>query len=576
LKLKSGLSYHVNIALALSVIPLLTVLLWPEKARALETRTSGTAGITEEEALKRGERIYREGILPSGKPLTAFVQGDIPVSGKTFACVSCHLRSGMGSFEGGVVTPPTNGATLFRPPKMFYKGLEVKSLPTRRPAYTDASLAAALRFGIDPSGRIMSEIMPRYQMQDKDMELLIFYLKVLSANFSPGLSDSTFHLATVVAEDVEAEYRNAMLGPLEDYVRRRNNAAARRASYPPPGSSEATDVSSMRLSLSVWLLKGPPGTWRSQLEEYHRKEPVFALVGGMTKKEWRPIHMFSEENRIPCILPVADFPVISETDWYTLYFSKGFYQEGEGAALYLNTIEEALKDKAIVQIVRESPEGRALSAGFEETWEGMGHGKPVTVALPQGEALTGGLLQKVADRENPFALIIWDNSEAAPAIGSMLDWKNRPGMIIVSSGYLGKGMWALKDEVRDFTYITYPFRLPESEERYTGIVKSSLGIDKDPGDTTAISKKAYSIIRVLNDALLGINGQYYRDNLLDAIDMGRGSAGMGTVVQDETYPLYERFSFGPGQRYSSKGCYIVTLSKGPKPQLIKKSDWVIH
>ncbi|MDA8240180.1 MAG: hypothetical protein M0Z67_07390 [Nitrospiraceae bacterium] len=45
---------------------------------------------------------------------------------------------------------------------------------------------------------------------------------------------------------------------------------------------------------------------------------------------------------------------------------------------------------------------------------------------------------------------------------------------------------------------------------------------------------------------------------------------MGLWEQDEIYPLYPRFSFGPGQRYGSKGCYIVQLARGPKPELIKK------
>ena len=93
-----------------------------------------------------------------------------------------------------------------------------------------------------------------------------------------------------------------------------------------------------KLSIVRWDLKGPPETWRGQLEEYNRKEPVFALLGGMTNGEWRPVHDFSEEHHIPCILPITDFPVISETDWYTLYFSKGLYQEGEAAARYLAKI----------------------------------------------------------------------------------------------------------------------------------------------------------------------------------------------------------------------------------------------
>ena len=332
----------------------------------------------------------------------------------------------------------------------------------------------------------------------------------------------------------------------------------------------------MTLSLSRWLLKGPPETWRSQLEEYYRKEPVFALVGGITKKEWQPVHRFSEDHQIPCILPIADFPVISETDWYTLYFSKGLYQEGEGTARYLNAIDESAKEKSIIEIVRASREGWALSSGFQETWRGLGRSAPVTVELKAGETLTPQMLQQLLAGERPAVLVIWVGPDALPALETLPEWKNKPEMVFVSSTYLGESIWTLKEQVRDITHITYPFRLPEIEERFTRIAKSSLRIDKDQGGPLIISKKIYSTIRVLHQALTGMSGQYYRDNLLDAIDMGKGSASMGKVSQDETYPLYERFSLGPGQRYASKGCYIVRLSKGEKPELVRMSDWVIH
>lgn len=40
--------------------------------------------------------------------------------------------------------------------------------------------------------------------------------------------------------------------------------------------------------------------------------------------------------------------------------------------------------------------------------------------------------------------------------------------------------------------------------------------------------------------------------------------------------LIKRITFGPGQRYASKRCYIVQISNGPKAELVRKSDWVIH
>jgi hypothetical protein len=186
------------------------------------------------------------------------------------------------------------------------------------------------------------------------------------------------------------------------------------------------------------------------------------------------------------------------------------------------------------------------------------------------------MLQQLLAGERPAALVVWAGPDVLPALETLPDWKNKPEMVFVSSSYLGESIWTLKDQVRDFIRITYPFRLPEDEERYTRIAKSSMRIDKDQGGSLIISKKIYSTIKVLNQALIGISGQYYRDNLLDAIDMGKGSVTMGKVVMDETYPLYERFSFGPGQRYASKGCYIVRLSKGEKPELVRMSDWVIH
>ena len=67
------------------------------------------------ERLRRGERLYREGLLPSGALLRGRHPGGGEVSGALAACAGCHRRSGMGTFEGNRVIPPVAGPFLFQP-----------------------------------------------------------------------------------------------------------------------------------------------------------------------------------------------------------------------------------------------------------------------------------------------------------------------------------------------------------------------------------------------------------------------------------------------------------------------------
>lgn len=461
--------------------------------------------LSPEDQFLLGELIYREGILPSGEAMQAVVKNDIIVPGTSFTCASCHLRAGLGSFEGGVYTPPTNGAKLFKPlqvyssatnegkpftpPEIVQQNLRYYQTHQRRPIYTDKSLADALRNGTDSAGRVMNDVMPRYLLENEDMKLLISYLKSLSSEFSPGVSDTTLRFATIITDDVSPEEQNAMLVPLENFIKNKNKtnfldpregARSKSTGFRSRLMAETTfapkEVEIRTLSLSRWVLKGPPETWRNQLEEYNRKEPVFALLGGITNGEWRPIHQFCEENHIPSFFPITDFPVISQTDWYTLYLSKGYYQEGEGAARFINGKDE-LKGKPIVQFVRDTREGRELSRGFQETWSDFGQKAPVTVILKAGETLTAEFLQQKLAQEKPAAIILWDGSESLKTLEILAAGKDKPATVLVSSRYLGKSMFSLDEKVWDFTFITYPYgitQLPEEKSPYSMAAVKSL------------------------------------------------------------------------------------------------------
>ena len=544
----------------------------PNKAAKSSSRL--VAGLPSEKALALGERMYREGILPSGEPMQAVVSGDVPVAGTAFTCVSCHVRSGLGSFEGGIVTLATNGAKLAQPRYWKFPNLlpeERKDLrvqtPMARPPYNDKTLAHVLRTGLDPNGRELNYVMPRYDLTDQDMAILTRYLWSLSAKLSPGVDDTTLRLATVITDEVSPEDQEAMLVPLNNYVARHNTHSSGFGNrmYLSIGGKEMSGAY-RKLSLSVWKLQGAPETWGRQLEAYLAKEPVFALLGGISYQDWRTIHSFCESHKLPCLFPITDLPVISETDWYTQYFSKGYYQEGQAAARYLRSLDDPLRAIRVLQIIQDGPEGRDLSAGFLETWQELGQGGVKEIRLRKGETVHAASLRTLLQQEKPTAVLIWTGAQSFEGLDQLADQTDRPGFIFMSSRLLGAKLYGLPEKARAFTWFTYPFRDPKDEPNVSKYANSLLaGLSRHQPETR-VSTRTYSLLQLFQLGLMDMDRNLYRDNLLDRLGMQR----------DQVLPDFLRLSFGPGQRYASKGCFIMQLSPGPDPKLVRKSDWVIH
>jgi len=543
-------------------------------------------GVSPAEALKLGERMYREGILPSGEPSQAFTNGDTLIEGTAFSCVSCHMRSGLGSVEGSVYSPPTNGRKLF----MSFEGVaepvtaeDVFMLPgwvrpsVRRIPYTDESLAMALRAGVDPAGRVLGNAMPRYALSDGDTEVLIHYLKNLSGPVSPGVMPEEIRLAMVVTEGVDPADRDFVLKTLRsvvqtvntrpDLVRKRLMESQRKRTTGAAITPGERDRRARAYTLDVWTLTGAPTGWPAQLEAYYRKKPVFAVLGGISAGPWRPVHEFCERNEIPCLYPITDYPVISEQDWYTRYLSKGIYQEGESAARYLASTHEAEENLSVIQVHTDDLAGRTLAEGFRSTWEQLGRPGPPAVAVPPEFRPDGKFWSELIAAHKPTVILFWH----APGDLSRLSLPPQPRdgslSMFLSYGQLGDAIYLLPVNARAFTYIAYPYDLEESGKKYPSMDLIWLTSRKITSQKPDLLAKAAVIYNVLTDIFMRFDRYYYRDYLLD----------MASELADKerTIPLYTRISFGPGQLYASKGCYITQLDPGGGRTLLRKSEWAI-
>ena len=558
---------------------LLSLLLFSGEAKGGEARET-VAGLPAAEALRLGEAMYLKGVLPSGRPMRAVVQGDIEMTGDMTTCSSCHMKSGMGSMEGGILTPPTSGSKLYAPlarqqdiPGPLMNRSMFKNPP--RPAYSDASLANALLYGVDPTGRRLRETMPRYRLSEEETEILVFYLKRLSTQLSPGVDAESVRFATIVTDRVSAPDRDAMLLPLKAFLQEEWNdrllvlGSQWNSRWYGPDAVKAGNAPKLRKAvLDTWELKGPESTWGGQLEALYQKQPVFALLGGISPGSWDAVHRFSERNRIPALFPITGLPALSRTDWYTLYFSKGLHQEGETAAKYLSRVFELPQDKKVVQVFRDGETGRALARGFAETWRQLGKAALSERKVPQGEKVGPSFWKKLSADHPNASLVLWLAPEDLSGVGELSGAPARPSTLFFSATLLGAALDTLPDQLREFSFITYPNRLPGDDAYSRSLVTAWMKMKKIPETNLAISSDVYFFTRLLSRTLLDMGSDLHRDFLLDLLD--------GAPDQANSSLRYPRLSFGPGQRYASKGCYVVTLTRGENPKPVKKSDWVIY
>jgi len=573
----SALRRHVPWGLPLS-LGLLAGIWLAGQAEAPTPPEPGVAGLSREEALRLGERLYREGLLPSGDYVPATLHDEFPVDGQAFHCMSCHLRSGLGASDGNIIKLPVTGPFLFKPypkeqallhstrediPEVFRSG-------DVRPAYTRETLARAIRQGISAAGITLNAAMPRYTLSDRDMDILVYYLANLNREISPGVDGTSIRLATVITAEVPEADRRAMLSVLEAYLADRlaqSRHEERRAAH---GSFDMERMyqTYRRPILDRWELSGPPETWRGQLEKYYAQAPVFALVGGISTLDWRPIHEFCEQNRIPCLFPVTDLPVISDNDFYTLYLSRGLYQEGATAANYLAGLSLPAEGPPVLQVFREGIRERRLAAAFTEAWHRAGRKPPLEMVLPAGQAADAEFWRDLVQKQPNAIILAWLGGADLAGLVPRIKSKDQPQLVFASSSLLGDDLGIVPAELRSIVYVTFPYNLPQDPKRSLLAIKFWLRARDIAFERPIIQSNMYFLGWMMSMALMDMRNWYYRDFFLEVLDMSRD--------QDYAVGAYPRLSFGVGQRYASKGCYVVQLADGPKPELIKRSEWVIH
>jgi hypothetical protein len=270
---------------------------------------------------------------------------------------------------------------------------------------------------------------------------------------------------------------------------------------------------------------------------------------------------------LPCLLPNVELPVVMEGDFYPVYFSRGVLLEADLMASRLADPSASNNDRPparrLVQIYRRGdigePAARALgtaaaAAGFKL------ENRPLRSEPPQRSELASALDGLTPDD----ALVLWlrPGDLAAlppqpPALASTL----------VSGTLGGLENAPLPTAWRTQVRMTYPLDLPEARKVRMNFPLGWFKIKQIPVVAERVQTDTYVACGILAETLNEMLDSFVRDYLVERVEVM-----LGHRMVNGYYP---RLSLAPGQRFASKGGYVVRFADQTGAALVADGDWTV-
>jgi hypothetical protein len=571
------------------------------------TGAGGADGALQGDPVEQGRRIYQEGVLVSGAPLTGTRASGVPVSGQSAVCIGCHRRSGMGTVEGDIQLLPVTRPYLF--PQAGDEPVAVMDLRyrhamnVRHAPYTGETLARALREGINSDDQPLHDLMPRYELADADLVALTAYLKQLSSQASPGVTETRLHLASVIAPGVDPVRSKALTDTLRNAVIGKNGSVM-------SGGRHMVSAAEIRLKterfwdLDVWELEGPPESWRTQLQERYRVQPVFALVSGISEGTWQPVQDFCNAEHVPCWFPSVDLPPAKE-EFYSLYFSRGVLLEADVLGRHLGGLKKG-KPRRVVQVIRDDEVGHGAADQLHSALAGSGIAVEDLVLKNGDAAQLRGAFKGIGRND---AVMFWLRRADIAALGRV-PLPGAGGGIYFSGRLSGAEHAPFPQSWKARVRLVYPYMLPDGRDLSLSAFRGWLQLHKLALVDEPLQAEAFFATVAFSETQSEMLNNFYRDYLVERAEeeLGRREAGKAeqlsrdvaysktaaggrereriaadraamkkdamVVIRRESTTIYPRLGLDQTQRYASKGAYIVRFT-GKDDAIVAETGWIV-
>ncbi len=285
------------------------------------------------------------------------------------------------------------------------------------------------------------------------------------------------------------------------------------------------------------------------------------MISGLGGSNWGPVHQFCERAALPCLLPNVDLPVVAENDFNPVYFSKGVLLEAALIAQPLRTQKHTAGTRRLLQIYRAGDSGeQAAKALGVRVADGM---------RIENRALSGGDTRHALERllraaRAGDAVVLW----LRPADLAQLPVSPAADVSVYVSGLMGGLEHApLPVAWRAVTHMTYPFDLPELRQVRMNYPLGWFKIRHIPVVAERVQSDTYLACGILAETLNDMLDSFVRDYLVERIEV--------MLSHRIITGYYPRLGLAPGQRFASKGAYLVHFAQPEGTQLIAEGDWTV-
>jgi ABC-type branched-subunit amino acid transport system substrate-binding protein len=489
---------------------------------------------------KRGKQIYLNGTSPSGQEITAILgASDNDVPGSLMTCANCHGFDGRGNPEGGVIPTNITWEELTKP-----YGLTHAS-GRRHPAYTELSLARAITEGVDPAGNQLSAAMPKYRMSREDLADLIAYLKRLTDDRDPGITETTIKVGTLLPMTGPlAELGGVAKTVIEGYLNDINDGGGiynRRLELHVADAPDASSISANAKRL---------------IED----EQVFCLAGAFTAGADDKAFAMMKSAETPLVAPFTLFPQVGvPPNRHVFYLYSGLKEQARALVSYL---AETKRAKRLALVYQEGRVAADVSEAIEQHCQKAGCASVATLGYTRGQFDAGRAAERLR-RDNVEAIFLFGLGAEEKTLLTEVEKTALAPYVILPGSLAGGDVFDLPASFKGKVLLSFPTLPSDQTEAGLAEYRAFAQKHKLPAKRLAVQLSSYCAAKLLAHGIKQAGKDLSREKLIGALE------GLYEFSTGLTPPI----TYNANRRIGALGAYVVAVDL-EKRSFIPASEWI--